>query len=170
MTLREFFQLLSDNHLYVLFYFLIIPFAAWLAGVLSKNEGHLSPWRYLYSGLIYLVCVPGIFAVALNVYLFLFEKRSIFDTDIYTQILPIVSMVATLLIIRKNVDFDYIPGFDKLSGLITMISATLAIMWFVDRTHIVVFSYLRFEVVILIFIALLVLIRFGWSRMFARGD
>ncbi len=169
MTLREFFQLLADNHLYVLFFFLIIPFAAWLAGVLSKNEGHLSPWKYLYSGLIYLVCVPGIFAVTLDVYLFLFEKQSIFDTDIYTQILPVASMVATLLIIRRNVDFDYIPGFDKLSGLITMISATLAIMWFIDRTHIVVFSYLRFEVVILIFIALLVVIRYGWSKVLAQG-
>lgn len=169
MTLREFFQMLADNHLYVIFFFTIIPFAAWLAGLLGKGEGHLAPWKFLYSTLIYLVCVPGIFAVSLDVYLFLFEKQSIFDTDIYTQILPIVSMVATLFIIRQNVDFDAIPGFDKLSGLITMIAATLAIMWFIDRTHIVVFSYLRFEVVILIFIFLLILIRFGWSRIFKPG-
>lgn len=169
MTLREFFDLLAENHVYVIFYFFIIPFAAWLAGLLGKNEGHISPWKYLYSALIYLVCVPGIFAVTLDIYLFLFEKRSIFDTDIYTQILPIVSMIATLMIIRRNVDFDAIPGFEKLSGLMTMISATLIIMWFVDRTHIVVFSYLRFEVVVLIFIGLLLVIRFGWSRFFSKS-
>ena len=73
MTLREFFQLLADNHLYVIFFFTIIPFAAWLAGLLGKGEGHLAPWKFLYSTLIYLVCVPGIFAVSLDVYLFLFE-------------------------------------------------------------------------------------------------
>ena len=78
-------------------------------------------------------------------------------------------MIATLMIIRRNVDFDAIPGFEKLSGLMTMISATLIIMWFVDRTHIVVFSYLRFEVVVLIFIGLLLVIRFGWSRFFSKS-
>ena len=165
MTLGELFQQVSEQPVYVVFYFTVIPFAAALAGWLGKGEGHLSPWKYLYATLIYLVCVPGIFSVMLNVYLFLFERRSIFDTNIYTQLLPILSMVGTLLIMRRNVDFDAIPGFDRLSGLVTIISATLIIMWFVDRTHIVVFSYLRFQYVLLIFAALLIFIRFGWSRL-----
>ncbi len=169
MTLRDFFSLIGANPSYIIFYFAIIPFAALLAGLLSKGEGHLSPWRFLYSILIYAVCIPGIFAVTLSIYYFLFEKRSILDTDVYIQLLPIVSMVLTLLIIKRNVDFDYIPGFDKLSGLMTMIAATLAIMWFVDRTHIVAITYLRFEIVLLIFGVLLLLIRFGWSRIFGSS-
>ena len=47
-----------------------------------------------------------------------------------------------------------------------MISATLAIMWFVDRTHIYVISYLPFPVALGIFLALLLLIRLGWARFF----
>lgn len=165
MTLQEFFELITNNPAYIIFYFSIIPFAALLAGILGKGEGHLTPWNYLYSALIYLVCVPGIFAVTLDVYLFLFEKQSIFDTDIFTQILPVVSMVLTILIAKNNVNLDLIPGFGKLSALITMIAATLAIMWFIDRTRIYVFSYLRFEVAIGIFIALLLVIRFGWRKL-----
>lgn len=165
MTLGELFQQVSQQPVYVVFYFTVIPFAAALSGWLGKGEGHLSPWKYLYAALIYLVCVPGIFSITLNVYLFLFERRSIFDTNIYTQLLPVVSMIGTLLIMRRNVDFDAVPGFDRLSGLVTIVSATLIIMWFIDRTHIVVFSYLRFEYVLLIFAVLLVLIRFGWSRL-----
>ena len=167
MTLQELFNLIAASPAYVIFYFAIIPFAALLAGLLSKSEGHIAPWNILYSVLIYAVCIPGIFAVTLSVYFFLFERKSILQTDLYTQVLPIVSMVATLLIIRKNVDFDYIPGFDKISGLITMIAATLGIMWFIDRTHIYAITYLRFEVVLLIFFALLLLIRFGWSKLFS---
>lgn len=167
MTLQELFNLIAASPAYVIFYFAIIPFAALLAGLLSKGEGHIAPWNILYSVLIYAVCIPGIFAVTLSVYFFLFERKSILQTDLYTQVLPIVSMVATLLIIRKNVDFDYIPGFDKISGLITMIAATLGIMWFIDRTHIYAITYLRFEVVLLIFFALLLLIRFGWSKLFS---
>lgn len=168
MTLRQLFDLIAENPAYILFYFAIIPFAAFLAGALSKGEGHLSPWKYLYSILIYAVCVPGIFAVTLSVYYFLFERRSILDTDVYIQLVPIISMVVTLLIIRRYVDFDYIPGFDKISGLMMMIAATLGIMWFIDRTRIYAITYLRFEVVVLIFFALLLVIRFGWSKIFGR--
>ena len=168
MTLQEFFTLLGQNPAYVLFFFFMLPFTALLAGWLAKGEGHLSPWKYLYSTLIYLACVPGIFAVTLSIYFFLFERRSVMDTDIFTQVLPILSMVLTLLIIRKNVNLDRVPGFDKLSGLIIMISATLCIMWFVDRTRIYVITFLPFYVVLLIFAGLLLVIRFGWAQFFGK--
>jgi hypothetical protein len=109
--------------------------------------------------------VPGIFAVTLSVYVFVFERRSIFQTDIYTQILPVLSMIGTLLLIRRNVDLDLIPGFDKITGLIMMITATFALMWVLDKTHIWVVSFLPFWQGILIFIGLLLVIRWGWSRM-----
>lgn len=170
MTLEELFQQIAENPAYIIFYFSIIPFAAFLAGLLGKGEGHMSPWKYLYSALIFLVSIPGIFSVTLSVYFFLFEKRPIMQTDVFTQIIPVLSMVFTLLAIRKNVNLDYIPGFDKMSGLITMITASLAIMWFIDRTRIWVVSYVRFEVVIGFFIILLVLIRFGWKRILGGGS
>lgn len=169
MTLRDFFTLIGNNPSYLLFYFTILPFAALLANLLGKGEGNLSPWKFLYSILIYAVCVPGIFAVTLSIYYFLFEKRSILDTDVYIQIVPIISMVLTLLIIRRNADFNAIPGFDKLSGLMMMIAATLGIMWFVDRTRIIALVFLRFEVVLFIFVVLLLVIRFGWSKIFAKS-
>ena len=166
MTLRELFELLAQNPIYLLGYFGLLPFTALLASWLGKGEGHLSPWKYLYATLIYLICIPGVFAVTLSIYLFLFERRSIFDTDVYTQILPVVSMLLTLWLIRANVDLDQIPGFQKLSGLITMITATLAFMWLIDRTHIYVFSYLPFPQALLIFAGLFLVVRFGWSRFF----
>ncbi len=169
MTLQELFEVIGDNPAYVVFFFTIIPFTALLGGWFGKDEGHLTPWKQLYSVLIYLVSIPGIFAVTLNIYLFLFERRSIMDTDVYNQILPIVSMLLTFVIIRKNVNLDYVPGIGKLGALVTMIAATLAIMWFIDSTRIIVFSYVRFEKVILIFIGLLIAIRFGWHRIFGGG-
>jgi hypothetical protein len=165
MTLQEFFRLLGNNPSYILLYFGLIPVTALLAGFLGSNEGHLSPWKYLYSALIYLVCIPGIFALTLNIYLFLFERRSVLESDIFSQILPVFSMVGTLLIIRRNVSFAAIPGFDNLSGLVTMITATFAFMWFIDRTHIYVFTSIPFWQVIVIFFGLFLVIRFGWSRL-----
>ena len=169
MTLREFFELLANNPSLIIGFFLLIPVTAVIAGFMGKNEGHISPWKYLYSTLIYLVTVPGIFAITLNIYLFLFESQSIFETDIYTQVLPIVSMAATLLVIKNNVNLEMIPGFEKLSGLLMLIFCLLGLMWVIDRTRIFigVFSFMPFWVVILIFAGLLLFARTGLKR-FAR--
>ena len=84
MTLEEFFGTISENPIMILSFFLLIPLTAAIAGFMGKGEGHLSPWKFLYSTLIYLVCVPGILAIALNFFTFLFERRSIFKFDIFT--------------------------------------------------------------------------------------
>lgn len=82
----------------------------------------MSPWKYLYSFLIYAVTIPGLFAISLSIYLFFFERGSIMDANIFTQVLPIISMLLTISIIRKTVDLDLIPGFNKLSSLMLVIS------------------------------------------------
>ena len=153
MTLRELFNLLDDptNARSVLLFFLAIPVLAALVGILSKGKGHLAPWKYVFATMIYMVAIPGIFALTLNMYLFLFEQQSIMNTNVHTQLLPIGSMVLTIVIIRNFVDLDWIPWFNKLPGLFMIIASALAIMWFVDRTRIWVISFLRFEYVLIIF-------------------
>jgi len=167
MTLGEFFQLLSDSPSLIIFYFLAIPLTAGLAYVFGKGEGDISPWKYLYTTLVYLVCIPGIFAVSLNVYLFLFEQMSIMDTNLYTQVLPIFSMIVSLALIRKNTCFEDIPGFGKLAGLIMVISALLAVMWFLDRTHIIAITVIPFYYVLIIILVALFLIRLGAKKLMA---
>ncbi len=166
MTLRAFFDLVAENPFYLLVFFLLLPFTAILAGWLGREEGYLSPWKYLYSFLVYAVSVPGIFALTLNIYLFLFERQSIWDLNLYTQVLPIASMIATLLTIKKNVSLDAVPGFDRLSGLLIVIFVTLCILWFIDRTRIFVFSYLPVSLAFLIFLGLLLALMFGVRRIF----
>ena len=165
MTLGDFFNLLGENSFYVISYFVLVPITALIAGFMGKNEGHLSPWKYLYSTLIYMVCVPGIFAITLNVYKFLFERGSILDLNIFTQILPIISMIATLLIIRGAVSLDQVPGFGKLSGLATMILVLLTAMWFLEKTRIIIFSYMPIGYFLLLFLVLLIIFRYSWSKM-----
>jgi hypothetical protein len=77
----------------------------------------------------------------------------------------VLAMLATILIVRRTVDLDRIPGFDKITGLMLIMFAVFAILWVLDKTHIWVVSYLPFWQGILIFAALLLLIRFGWSKL-----
>ncbi len=165
MTLKEFFDLLSVNPSYIVGFFLLIPLAAFIGTVIGRGEEDEPVWKFYYSTLIYLAAVPGIFSVTLNIYLFLFERRSVMDSDVFTQILPIISMFATLMIIRKSINLDKIPGFGNLSGLIWMIGAVLMIMWFMEKTRIYVFSYMPVQYVFFILIGLILFFRFGWSKL-----
>jgi hypothetical protein len=165
MTLGEFFEVCANNPSIVIFYFVAVPLTAFLASIFGKNEGHLSPWKYLYSALVYLACVPGIFSITLSIYLFLFERHSIMDTNIYTQILPMFSMFATLILIWRNVKLDQIPGFDKLSGLLILITVILSLLWILDRTRIIAFTFIPFIYVVLILIVLFVLARLAWIKL-----
>ncbi len=165
MTLQDFFNWVKVNPYYTLAYFILIPVIALLAGIFAKNEGHQSPWKYVYTILIYLVCIPGIFAVTFNIYLFFWERSSIMDAEILLQVIPVLSMIVTLYIIKSNVDLDYIPGFDKLSGLMTIIGILLTLMWILDRTHFFVFASMPFPVVILIIVGGILLIRMSLKRM-----
>ena len=165
MTLGDFFELMTLNPSVIIFFFLAVPLTALLAGIFGRREGHLSPWKYLYTILIYFAAIPGIFAITLNVYLFLFERISVFSADIYTQILPILSMVLTFYLIRRNVSLDRIPGFDKISGLIMIVTCLITLMWVLEKTHIIAFTFLPFTYVIGIFAVILILVRVGWSRI-----
>lgn len=165
MTLQEAFNYAGDNPSYILFYFAIIPFAALLAGIMEREEGHLPPWNYLYSSLIFMVAIPGILAIGLGVYKWLFERSSIMQTSMILQVLPIVSMLVTFFIIKRNVRIDSLPGFHRLGGLVMMISAAMAIMWFIDKVRIIVFSYMPIQYLLIFLLVLLVVIRMGWRRI-----
>ncbi len=165
MTLSEFFDYLGSNPIVILAYFIGIPLTALLAGVMGRGEGNMSPWKYLYATLIYLVCVPGIFAVALSVYFFLFERGNIMNANVLVQILPIISMVFTLAIIRRNATFELIPGFGKLSSLMTMIGSVFVLMYLLDRIHLIAWVNVPVQYLILIVAGLLIAFRYGFKSL-----
>ena len=165
MTLQQLFDYALANPSNLVFYFCLIPFAALLAGWMEREEGHLPPWNYMYSTLIYLVAVPAILAVAYTIYRWLFERESIMNTNLLLQILPIASMLLTFYIVKKNVRIEALPGFDRLGGLVLIISGAMAIMWFMDKVRIIAFTYFPIHYLLIIFLVLLVVVRFGWKRL-----
>lgn len=164
MTLGDFFNYIGNNPTMFLFFYFALPITAGLSILFGKGEGHLSPWKYLYSVLIYLSAIPGIFAITLNVYLFLFERQSIMQANLYTQVIPVIIMFATFFLVRKNVSFDDIPGFGKISGLICIITALIILMWILEKTHIFVITILPFSAFAILFFVLLAAMALGWKR------
>lgn len=166
MTLGELISTLGTNPFYPLFFFCILPIAALLANVMSKGEGHISPWCLFYSGLIYLSVIPGIFSILLNLYHFMFEKRSIYNMNILIDVLPIISMVITLFLIKRNVPFSSIPGFGKMTGFLSLIACVMVLFFFVEKTNLFIFSSLPFVWILIILVVIFVAIRLGTKRLF----
>ncbi|GAB4044736.1 hypothetical protein [Spirosoma litoris] len=167
MTLRDVFATISGQPAFLFLLLASVPTAAFLVNLWSgETAEEIIKWKYVYSTLVYLACIPGIFAVTLNIYLFLFERQSIWDMNLALQVLPILTMIGTLFLIRRKIPFNYIPGFGKLSSFLTLIAAVMGILWFIDRTRIYAITYVPFTYIVVGFIALLLIIRFAWSRIF----
>lgn len=156
MTLGEFLEQFSQHHELIVFYAIATPLTAILAGVFGKGQGHLSPWRYLYSFLVYLSALPGLFALTLNVYTIGFEGRSLMETDLFTQIIPIVVMILTIWIISRNVSLDLVPGFDRLASLFMLILLIFTILWVLEKTRVLFISVFPFPLAIIFVIFLIV--------------
>lgn len=167
MTLGELIQVLGQNSFYPIFFFLILPFSALLGNIMGKGEGHESPWCYFYTVLIYLSVIPGIFSILLNLFHMMFEKRSIYETNVVTDILPIVSMIITLIVIKRNVPFSAIPGFGKMTGFLSIIACLMVLFFFVEKTNLFIFSALPFVWIIVILVVIFVAIRLGTKKLFS---
>jgi ABC-type transport system involved in cytochrome c biogenesis permease subunit len=171
MTVRDLMQLADQHPLLVMAVFAAPPAVACLSGFLhGKGNGGRSPWKYLYSVMVYLACVPGLFAAVATGYALFFGKENLLDASIVGFFVPVVSMVATLVLIRKNVPFDQVPGFDRLSGLMVMIGACFVIALAIDKTRIWLFFGGSIEKLFLLALAIFALLKWGSYMLFRKKD
>ena len=164
MTLREAFEAISESPAVAIGFLTMIPVLTWILSKIAGKESALSPWKYFYSILIYIASILGVLSIVLWGYLFLFERQSVWDVNLILQILPVVSMVLTLLIIRQVVPYSAIPGFDRLSGLIIMLFALLIFLWVIDRTRILDISFLPIQYALIGFLGALLIVRWAWGK------
>lgn len=169
MTLQQLFDYLSAHPIWTMAFFIFPPIFAYFISVIGRGKGYMSPWKIIYSVLIYLVSIPGIISVSLFIYLFLFERISVWQVNLLVQVVPILSMITTLFVIQKNVDLAYIPGFGRLSGLLGMIFALFFLMYMSERFHWVTFTYMPASTVIIGFLIVLAILMWGWTKLF-RSD
>ncbi len=167
MTTRELIDSADRQPLILGSLFVALPLAAWLCGRLhGQGNGGNAPWKYIYSVLVYLVCVPGMFASVLTCYSLFFTRSNLLDARPLIYFLPIVSMIVTLVFIRKSVDFDLVPGFDRLSGLMAMLGCSFVIALAIQKTNIWIFFGGSIEKLLVIAVAIFALLKWGVYMLF----
>lgn len=170
-TIRELVELIAGRPAAVAVVLLGIPAAILVLGLMhGKGRGGAAPWRHLYAVLVYLVCVPGMFSAVLTGYTLFFTNENLLDVNFLVYILPIISMAVTLLLMRRQVNFDDVPGFGRLTGLMAMIGSAFVIVFALSRTRL----WLVFGGSIAAFFALAAfafgLMKWGAAAAFRRRD
>ena len=168
MTLQDLFDQIGQNPSLIIGFFVGLPIFTFVALLFSKSESYDVPWRYLYSGVIYAACIPGMFAITLIIYTFLFEGKSLLNVNFFVYFLPIFSMIVTLLILRSKLEIQRIPGFDELSGFLMMIAAAFIVVLLIQKTRIWVVFHGSVMYLIGLFVGLFLIFKIGWSRLMTK--
>lgn len=170
MTLQDLIANVSQTDIRVLLaVFAAPPVIAFLLGILH-GRGGASPWRYCYSMLIYLVCLPGIFAGVLVAYSMFFLRQNLLTVNILVYFLPLACMAATLAVIHQRVDMNRLPGVDRIYALMVMVAVSMAVALAIMKTRIwIVFGGSIASLGIIALICFL-LLRWAFGAMLGKGD
>ena len=136
MTPRDWLLWLGQEPLWIGGFLAALPVLAFLLGLVhGRGRGNDAPWKFFYSALVYAACIPGTFAAAITLYLVLFAGENLLDVNALVTLAPLLSMGATLAIASRNVDFEPLPGFGRLSGLMVVLGLTFGIVFALSRAR-----------------------------------
>lgn len=169
MSVLNVLDLVSRNPLYPVIFVVAVPVLTLVLRLLhGPYDAPLPPWKYFYAVLIYLSCVPGFAGLFFALYLSVFQRVNLLDLNIFTYFLPIVSMAITLVIMRKSIRFDEIPGFRTLFGLFLLIALSFVGLLLLDRLRVFLFFRGSFLAFLLIWLVIFIILRAAVRMIFGR--
>ena len=169
MSVLELLAAIDARPLYPVLFAISLPVVAILLRLLhGRYDGPLAPWKYVYSVLIYLSTIPGMTALLFLLYRVLFLHTDLLAQSIYTSYLPLISAALTLVIMRKSVRFDEIPGFRTLLGLFLLVALSFGVLLLLDRLRVFLFFRASFLSFILIWVAVFFLLRIAVRLIFGK--
>jgi hypothetical protein len=169
VTARDLIELAGRQPLALLGAALLPPIACLLLSFIHGREpGAARAYRHVYAVLVYLACVPGVGAAVLTAYTLFFTRESLLDKDLLVYVAPVASMVVTLLLIRRSISFDAVPGFDRLSGLIVLIAVSFGILLAIRKTFIGILFGVSLPALLVVGAAVFGLLKWG-ARALSGG-
>ena len=165
MTIAELLAWIGDHELVTIVYLVAIPLIALWLGWMSKDRGAYAPWCILYSILIYLICVPGISSLLLFLGRYLVGDANLLEIDLLFYVGLPLSMIITLLIIRRSVPLREIPGFSTITGFLLMLFGLMAVGYLLERFRIVFFSRVHVGWIALLLAGFPLLVWIGWRQV-----
>jgi hypothetical protein len=169
MTARELIDLLAQRPALLVGALVLLPLSVLLLGwIHGAGAGSRSPWRYVYAAIVYGASIPGVGAAVLTAYTLFFTRENLVDKNLLVYVLPVVSMALTLGLMRRQVAFDDVPGFDRLSGLMVLIAVTFGIVLAIKKTFVGIFFGASIGTLLVIAAGVFALLKWGAQALLRR--
>ncbi len=171
MSIQDIIDRLENvNVLILLAIFIFPPLFAWIISLMHKERyGVRSPWKYFYSFIIYIITVPGILSCVMCAYSIFIIRQNLLRVNIFVYFLPIISMVATLIIVGRNVDWSRIPGVDRLYALMIFLVISFGLALAIQKTRIFIFFGGSFKTLLLVALVCFILLKISMYFMFKKN-
>jgi hypothetical protein len=169
MNLQELLASIDAHPAPVLAYFTVLPALAWVGGRFhTRGAVYDSPVRWLYSAALYLVCIPGI--VAAVAFADTLAHERLMHAGVLSQILPLLSMLVTLGIIRHQANPGHIPGFRRMTGFMVLLALTSIGIFLLMQTRIWIFFGGGIGTLLVSMGVLFLLLKWAFDRAFGAGS
>ena len=133
MSVNELINMASDYREWLAGFFLTVPILAFFISLAVKPISRLRVVDYFLSIIIYFSAIPGMFSSVLLFYSLFIAQHDLLDVDILIYFLPIFSMVTVFYLIGRKTDFELLPGFGRLSGLMLMLLLVCIVAWEIGK-------------------------------------
>jgi hypothetical protein len=170
MSVNEFLMLLSRYHVFIIGYFILIPVLALLAGFTYRPSFRLTFRDYLFSVLVYLAGVPGMLSASLLFYSFFIIRKNILEMNVLFYVLPLISMAIVFLLIGRKTDYDRLPGFGRLWGLMLIMALVCIIVLFLYRLRFFIGFFASIQSLLIIAVIIFFLFKFAGAKITARKN
>ncbi len=99
-----------------------------------------------------------------------FEPTNLTEVNALIYFLPIISMIATIMVVSQEVNLKNLPGFDKISGLVMVLAVTFIAILLIQKTRIWVMFIGGMGHLLILFVVLFIAFRFAWSKLVRGSD
>jgi hypothetical protein len=171
MTILDLINAWGQYALPLVIVFTLIPLFSFIYGRLhARGRGNHAPHKYVYSVLVYLVCIPGAFSLALTAYTLFFLRANLLAVNFLIYFVPLISMAITLAIMGRNVRLDGLPGFDRITGLFALLIVAFVLALLIQRTRVWLLFHGSLATFVVVVVVLFLLLRWAARRLFyGRG-
>ena len=100
-------------------------------------------WAHAFMSLpIFITTIPGIFFCLVLAYLFFLTKANLLSLPLF-YFFPPIWMAISLYLFSNLVEFDLVPGFDRLSGLVLLAAIAFAFVFILFKMQFVSIVWFR---------------------------
>lgn len=168
MTLRDWIMHIGQQQTLLFLIFGGVPALSLLGFLLPKSVRYQKGTLWLYSLMVHLSCIPGMFALALLAYSLFFTRENLLDVNAMVYFLPPLSMGLTLFLLRQQITFDLVPGFGRLLGLMGLMGLSFLGLLLLNKLFVGIFFGGSIVQLIGIGFGVYLLVRWLWSKMVGK--